>query len=192
MASCVEPSASSCSRTAPVSSTQCTTVVAWIPDSASSPAMSSELVSGICPRDNAVPGSSNSAPVISTATLGAVRTGNMLAPAAARAERRAAVSCSPAWATGWPAALSSPRRRISLPGCTVTWICTVSASQPVTAAEVSSTRTTASALDGIGAPVMIFTHWPGSSFGSQPLPAGTSPMTSSATGAAAVSTERTA
>src|SRR5699024_12288513 len=104
---------------------------------------------------------------------GAVRASGDAAPAADSAESRAAVNGAPASATGAPAARPSPARRASRPGATGTLMLTVVSWQPL----VSSPRTTASALLGSGAPVMMRTVCPGPSTGSAPLPAGTTPST---------------
>ena len=111
----------------------------------------------------------------------------------------AGVSRVPAERMATPSGRSSPAFRIAVPARIASWMSTAAGSgpdasrprvptgvPPASAGVVSSTWTTASAADGIGAPVAIRIAVPRLTSVSGAFPARTSPMTSRRTGAASV------
>src|SRR5690606_2551380 len=157
------------------------------PASATRPARSTPLESGIRPGPGSVPGGHSSSPVARTPTRGREWTRSSPWPAETAADRWWAASSVPAASTAPPGSTSSPRPRTCRPAATGSRTRTRAGRSVAPGGwSVGSPGTAASAPSGSGAPVMIGAAVPALAGGGCAVPAGASPTAGRATGASAV------
>ena len=137
------------------------------------------MVLTIWPGPSGSPTSRSSSPVVRTMTEGRRRQRSEVRPAAAQTPITPGLTTRPGAATRSPARRSLPAARRLVPALTEARIRTAPSSSAV-----SSTRTTASAPAGTGAPVMIRIAVPACSGCGGPTPARTSPRSGRRTGLA--------